>query len=127
MASPTQKILLGVVAGVLVVLLVWAVLRRPGGSTDEAQAPQKTLVACSNAKCGFSGELDLKKLVFDATAGKRPARIPMAGPGYKCPKCGQSTLYTDPMKCAACGTLYLPRQDAAGATVQTCPKCGKGP
>jgi len=124
MGGSTQKIILVLVAGGLVVLLGWAAFHSSGNPVDAA--PQTVSALCDNPKCAFSGTVERKKLAFDASAGKRPAASPLAGPGYKCPKCGQNTLYTDPMKCPGCGTFYLSHRDASGQVVNSCPKCGKG-
>lgn len=127
MAQQNQK-LSWVGVAVLAVAVVGGLLwyQFKGASSVEARAPQKTTVLCADEKCGFSGDLELKSLTFAAGAGQQAARAPIYGPGYKCPKCGRNTLYSDPLKCVGCGTLYLPRQDASGAIVQRCPKCGKG-
>ncbi len=92
-----------------------------GCSNKTAEAESGVTVLCG--KCGYSGECSLAKLV--PPAGGQAARSPVYGPGYKCPKCGQETLYTRPMKCSGCGTLYLSSKDASGAIVSKCPKCGK--
>jgi hypothetical protein len=127
MAQQSQKLKYGAAALLVAVVIGWLLWYQfKGGSSAEARAPQKTPVLCAAEKCGYSGELELKSLTFAAGAGQQAARAPVYGPGYKCPKCGQNTLYTDPMKCSTCGTLYLPRLDASGAIVQRCPKCNKG-
>jgi DNA-directed RNA polymerase subunit M/transcription elongation factor TFIIS len=126
MAARTKKTLLGAITAATVILVSGLAWLGISGCSSKADAPpQSVTVLCANEKCGFSGQVELKSLVFAASGAKRPARMPSVGPGYKCPKCGQNTLYTDPMKCNNCGTLFLPRQDASGAFVQSCPKCGK--
>ncbi len=125
MAEKTQKTAFGVLAVAAVLVLGWLVWRQVSGSPDADQVPRTFLVLCANPKCQYSGEVEPNKLIFPGGGQKRPARTPAIGPGYKCPKCGQDTLYTEPMKCDACGTLFLGVTDASGASVRKCPKCGK--
>jgi hypothetical protein len=127
MAQQSQKLTWGATAVLVAAIVGWLLWSQFKGGPAEVGAPEKATVLCANEKCGYSGEIEVKNLAFAAGAGQQPARAPIYGPGYKCPKCGQNTLYKDPQKCASCGTLYLPRQDASGAIIQRCPKCGKGP
>jgi hypothetical protein len=124
MSTKTQKIVLGAVAALAVVVMAWVVWaqasgQEAGGGKEGSHVP----VLCANARCGHVGEASLPKLV--PPGGGSPARAPAWGPGYKCPKCGQETLYTEPKKCEKCGTLYLSTVDANGSIVSQCPKCNK--
>jgi DNA-directed RNA polymerase subunit RPC12/RpoP len=56
--------------------------------------------------------------------GTRPAAFPMAGPGYKCPECGEYKLYLNPIVCPNCGTRFLLSPGEFGAAEAICPKCG---
>ncbi len=125
MAGQTQKLLLGVAAVVAVVVLGWLVWSRVSDGSDTDRAPRTVPVLCANDKCGYSGEVEPKDLVFAAGASMQPARAPIWGPGYKCPKCGENTLYTGSIKCSGCGAPFLPSFDASGSVVRKCPKCGK--
>jgi hypothetical protein len=124
MTDQAKKILFGAIAAVAIILMGLVIWHQGSGSSADGPAPQTVTALCANEKCGFSGEVEMRNLVFAARG--RPAIVPSVGPGYKCPKCGQNTLYTQPVKCGGCGTLFLPRQNESGAIVQTCPKCGKG-
>lgn len=121
----SQNVAIGV--GALVVLAIGLVVwtfAGGGGAADGKEATETVL--CANPKCGHSGELPASQLAAPSS-GKEPARMPADGPGYKCPKCGQDTLYPGAIKCDQCGTLYLMSRDAGGRRVARCPKCETSP
>ena len=121
MEQKTQRTVLGLLAAVAVLALGWAVWRGFGGRADESPIPSRVTVLCANEKCQYFGEIETKKLVLPAGGHKRPARNPTLGPGYKCPKCGEDTLYPDPVKCSACGAFFFVGRDA------TARSCGSVP
>lgn len=125
MSTKTQKIALGATAGLAVVVMGWVLWNQVsgGGSAAGDEIGNRVQVLCANPKCAYSGEEPLPKLV--PPSGGPPARSPAGGPGYKCPKCRQETLYSEPQKCDKCGTPYLSRLDASGSVVSQCPKCNK--
>ena len=61
--------------------------------------------------CGYFAHVELSQLVSD----QKPARLPAYGPGFKCFRCGQYTLYTNPIVCSNCGrpgqVPFAPRTD----------------
>ena len=111
-----KQVLLGVVATLGVVALL--VMLWPSVSGGTPGGP-KLSALCSN--CGYFAEGASLKLESN---GVRAAMAPSWGPGFKCPKCGQSTFYAKPFTCQKCKTRFLLSLSAAGVAIGKCPKCG---
>lgn len=116
MSQDKQKTLLAVlaiVATIVAVVLVWSNLVRQRGN---AELDIKTSVLCANPECGYYAETYLSQL-------EEKGGSDTDGGGFKCPRCGQFTLHTNPLICAKCKTPYLMRVGANGAYDRTCPRC----
>lgn len=124
MSAQNQKIVVGGLAGVAVLVMAWVLWSQLGGEGRLSGSDTvKEAVLCGDPKCGFSGEMAYAELKTSAGIAQA-ARAPVYGPGYKCTKCGKDTLYTNPTACAKCNTRFLTSRDASGYILDKCPKCG---
>jgi len=87
---------------------------KPDGAGKTTIVPK---VMCSS--CGFVADVGQVELEGEA------ARVPAMGPGYKCPKCGNRTLYPNPYICKQCKTPFLLSKDASGNTRPSVPSVGR--
>ncbi len=107
-------ILLGLgLAAICAVAVAWALRPSEPGAGEGTLVPK---VLCSS--CEFFG--DVTQVRLEGTA----ARVPVLGPGYKCPKCQKDTLYPNPYICKNCGKPFLAAAEGSGELSSKCPKCG---
>jgi hypothetical protein len=99
--------------------MTWGYLGSAGASGVEGRIEVK--VFCD--KCKYTADAEVSELT--PPTGGKAARAPIYGPGYKCPKCKQETLYVNPTVCTKCQTLFLKSKGASGASEYKCPKCGQ--
>ena len=97
----------------------WSFWARRASHGSGGASPSDLEVLCDH--CGYLGRTSASELVSHGDA----ARMPAFGPGFRCPKCGDFTLYANPMVCTNCQIRYLIKRDAHGGLLNKCPKCGK--
>ena len=124
MSEKLYRVALAVIALGAVGVLGWVIWSSgSGGGSGEDDFGQEVL--CS--ECKYFGEMTMSDLAPLAPGGGgRAAMAPAYGAGYKCPKCGKQTLYTNPIKCPKCGTRFLVTSGPGGVPLDTCPKCSGG-